>query len=994
MEEMFFCPSCMAKAAPVDGKCPVCGCDVNIQNALHQLPVNTILNGRYIVGKVLGAGGFGITYIGYDLKLDGKVAIKEYYPSGAANRSQSLTVLPTTEVKGNPFEIGKRRFLKEARTLSEFVGEGNIVALRDYFEENGTAYIVMEYLEGEDLSHYAKEHGVFELDEVLDLLEPAMLALDKIHKKGLIHRDISPSNIMVLSDGRVKVLDFGSARLQNASGELSLSIMLKPGYAPMEQYSTHGEQGSWTDVYAMSATIYKLITGQTPPASTDRLMEDTLEPPSKLGAKIAPAQEKALLRGLALRPADRTQTMAELAESLRGKKASPPKPAKPPKPAVDLKKKDAPEKPAKPVKPAEENKKSEKPALSKKRLLIIAAALLAVLVICLTVPKAISSANEKKAEDAHNAHLAELAAAREAIAGHSETTISASYDFAAAVRTTGTVIAGAFDYFSLTKYGQLNVDGWKDITAVSAGLHHTVGLKADGTVVAVGNNKSGQRDVRDWTDIVAVNAGGDHTVGLKADGTVVATGNNESGQCDVSGWIDIVAVSAGSGYTVGLKADGTVVTCGTNKYGQCNVSDWADIVAVSAGMHHTVGLKLDGTVVAAGSNSDDMCSVSGWTDIVAISAGSNHTVGLKADGTVVAVGNNGNGQRDVGDWTDIVAISAGIGHTMGLKADGSVVVLRRNYYNNGQSDISEWTDIKLPGSGSTEPAPAEQEPSLSAEELAAAREAIAPYNQPVISAASEHTVALRSNGTVVAIGRNDESQCNVSGWTNVAAISAGSFYTVGLKADGTVLTTGSISYASDMTGWTDIVAVSTGFSHVVGLKKDGTVVAAGSNDCGQCDVSEWTDIVAVSAASTHTTGLRADGTVLTAGELDYADDMTGWTDIVAVSADFSHTIGLRADGTVVVAGYSSDSWSDVSAWTDIVAVSVASAHVIGLKADGTVVAVGDNNFNVCAVDGWHDIVAISTADQTTMGLRSNGAVVIAGINFAEAPDWTDIKLPE
>ena len=165
MEEMFFCPSCMAKAAPVDGKCPVCGHDVNIENAPHQLPVNTILNGRYIIGRVLGAGGFGITYIGYDLKLDGKVAVKEYYPSGAANRSSSLTVFPTTEVKGSPFEIGKTRFLKEARTLSEFVGEGNIVALRDYFEEYGTAYIVMEYLEGEDLSHYAKEHGVLELDE-------------------------------------------------------------------------------------------------------------------------------------------------------------------------------------------------------------------------------------------------------------------------------------------------------------------------------------------------------------------------------------------------------------------------------------------------------------------------------------------------------------------------------------------------------------------------------------------------------------------------------------------------------------------------------------------------------------------------------------------------------------------------------------------------------------------------------------------------------------
>ena len=110
MEEMFFCPSCMAKAAPVDGKCPVCGHDVNIENAPHQLPVNTILNGRYIIGRVLGAGGFGITYIGYDLKLDGKVAVKEYYPSGAANRSSSLTVFPTTEVNGNPFEIGKDHF--------------------------------------------------------------------------------------------------------------------------------------------------------------------------------------------------------------------------------------------------------------------------------------------------------------------------------------------------------------------------------------------------------------------------------------------------------------------------------------------------------------------------------------------------------------------------------------------------------------------------------------------------------------------------------------------------------------------------------------------------------------------------------------------------------------------------------------------------------------------------------------------------------------------
>ena len=998
MEEIFFCPGCMAKAAPVDGKCPVCGCDVNTQNALHQLPVNTILNGRYIVGRVLGAGGFGITYIGYDLKLDGKVAIKEYYPSGAANRSQSLTVLPTTDVKGNPFEIGKRRFLKEARTLSEFVGEGNIVALRDYFEENGTAYIVMEYLEGEDLSHYAKEHGVFGMDEAFDLLEPAMLALDKIHKRGLIHRDISPSNIMVLSDGRVKVLDFGSARLQNASGELSLSIMLKPGYAPMEQYSTHGEQGSWTDVYAMSATIYKLITGKTPPASTDRLMEDTLEPPSKLGAKITPAQEKALLRGLALRPADRTQTMAGLAESLRGKKASSQKPdkkeklvkeqekKKPPKPAVDLKKKTAP---AKPVKPAEENKKAEKPALPKKRLLIIAAVLLAVLVVCLTVPKVIDRANENNVEDVQDTHLAELAAAREAIAGHSETTISAGEYCTIGLKSDGTVAAEGSN-----NSDNLYVSGWRKVISVSAGRYFTVGLRFDGTVLVAGRSYFDAPDVSEWTGISAVRAGKGHIIGLLTDGTVIAAGDNTYGQCDVSDWADIVAIDANDNTSIGLKSDGTVVAVGYNADGQCGVYGWTDIIDVSTSGAHTVGLKSDGTVVAVGQHGFGQCDVSAWTDIVAVSAGNMYTLGLKSDGTVVSCGSNERGQCDISDWENIAAISAGGYHSVGLKADGTVVAVGENNFD--QCDVSSWTDIKLPEEGSiTKPVPAEQEPSLSAEELTAARAAIAPYNQSVISAGREHTAALRSDGTAAAVGSSDVGQCDVSGWSGLIAMSAGGDHTVGLRSDGTAVAVGSNYYGQcDVRSWADVVAVSAGTVHTVGLKSDGTVLAAGDNRYNQSDVSGWVNIIAISAGDFYTVGLKADGTVLSAGDIDYDGDLTGWTDIVAVSAGGTHTVGLKKDGTVVAAGSNACGQCDVSDWTDIIAVSAAGTHTIGLRADGTVIAVGDNNFNVCAVDGWHNIVAVSTADQTTMGLRSNGAVVIAGINFAEAPDWTDIALPE
>ena len=227
-------------------------------------------------------------------------------------------------------------------------------------------------------------------------------------------------------------------------------------------------------------------------------------------------------------------------------------------------------------------------------------------------------------------------------------------------------------------------------STISAGYAHTVGLKADGTVAAVGDNEDGQCQVSGWRDTVAVSAGGLNTVGLKADGTVVAVGYNEYGQCDVSDWRDIVSVSAGGGHTVGLKADGTVVAVGSNRYGRCDVSGWQDIVSVSAGVGHTVGLKADGTVVAVGDNEYGQCDVSGWRDIVAISAGDDHTVGLKADGTVVAVGSN----DDVSDWRDIVAISAGDYHTVGLKADGTVVAVGAN--GDGQCDVSDWRGIKLP----------------------------------------------------------------------------------------------------------------------------------------------------------------------------------------------------------------------------------------------------------------------------------------------------------
>ena len=235
-------------------------------------------------------------------------------------------------------------------------------------------------------------------------------------------------------------------------------------------------------------------------------------------------------------------------------------------------------------------------------------------------------------------------------------------------------------------------------SSLSAGGYHTVSLKKDGTVVAVGYSDDGQcNNTSNWKDIVAVSAGIYHTVGLKKDGTVVAVGENTYGQCDVTDWKDIVAVSAGEDHTVALKKDGTVVAVGRNHLEQCDVTDWKDIIAVSAGENHTVGLKKDGTVLAAGDDKDGSCNVSDWKDIVAVSAGGYHTIGLKKDGTVVAVGDKFKydlGQCNVSGWKDIVAVSAGRFHTVGLKKDGTVVAVGVNL--DSQCNVSGFTNIKTP----------------------------------------------------------------------------------------------------------------------------------------------------------------------------------------------------------------------------------------------------------------------------------------------------------
>lgn len=315
------CVGCMSfdKSA---GICKKCGFNENDYHILpHHLPLRTILNGKYLVGKVLGEGGFGITYLGWDLYLDLKIAIKEYYPAGFVTRENTYgnTVTPYAGEKNIFFQNGKEKFIEEAKRLAKFYTLAGIVLVKDFFLENGTAYIVMEYVEGETLKQYLQRTGGrVSANLLFELMKPLMESLMVIHKAGLIHRDISPDNIMLTKDGKVKLLDFGAARDFFDSGNRSISVMLKPGYAPEEQYRSRGVQGPWTDIYALCATMYKAITGVTPDESSERLRGDNLKSPSQLGIPLLPYQEAALMKGMAVLQEDRFQTVDDLYNALFG----------------------------------------------------------------------------------------------------------------------------------------------------------------------------------------------------------------------------------------------------------------------------------------------------------------------------------------------------------------------------------------------------------------------------------------------------------------------------------------------------------------------------------------------------------------------------------------------------------------------------------------------------------------------------------------------------
>lgn len=243
--------------------------------ASDALPAGTALYDRYVIGKVIGSGGFGITYLAYDTEDEKKVAVKEYYPKGVAVRSpDGSTIEPITALHMPDFERGRKRFGSESKILSQLCGSTDVIKVYDTFAQNGTVYYAMEYVQGITVKEYAQKYGKASEGQALYTALKIVSAFQHIHSRNIIHRDLSPNNIMIDTDGNIRLVDFGNARPFSYDGGNSMTVALKPGYAPLEQYQHHGDHGPWTDIYSLGAVLYYMLTLNDPNDPMTRFNDD------------------------------------------------------------------------------------------------------------------------------------------------------------------------------------------------------------------------------------------------------------------------------------------------------------------------------------------------------------------------------------------------------------------------------------------------------------------------------------------------------------------------------------------------------------------------------------------------------------------------------------------------------------------------------------------------------------------------------------------------
>ena len=740
------CINCM-REKPNNGVCPFCGFDeAQYEPSPHHLPPRSFLGGMCLIGRVLGEGGFGITYMGWDLNLDLKLAIKEYYPTGYVTRmsSSTNTVMPYRGEKTEFFTTGRSRFINEAKTLAKFYTLPGIVSVRDFFLENGTAYIVMEFVEGETLKQrLSRVGGKIAPSEVFELVRPLLRSLAEMHAAGLIHRDISPDNIMVTPEGNVKLIDFGAARDYLDSGNRSLSVMLKPGYAPEEQYFARGEQGPWTDIYALCATIYRAITGVTPPESVERLRHDQMQAPSALGVALLPAQEAALLRGLAVAHEERWQTIPALVGVLYGTDSSNVNTKKP----EQVKKPDNQSTQTEVVPNTKPNwfqaQKERIIAFSKtfsspKRMIPagIALVMTLALLISLLAGKAPAETSGYVNPDSTTPSESPAWVPPEAWGTEEE---DGAPDYAEEEdgapdygededSLNGQHLDASFSVFPLQRPERLPA-AEQEALFLKATEYMDLGYTEEAMATY---NFARRMDAAYSVASVLDNDG--NIIGYSR-----AASNEKQGSC--------VAIDHSG--AIALYSDGTVSYFGT-------MLKWKDIVSISGNNDFVLGLKENGTVVAT-ANPDSSNYVvfldesEGWSDIVAITSSERYEVGLISDGTVVAAGVAGFDPNTVSDWTDIVAIEAGYNFIAGLRSDGTLVTTKPEKY-----PVSDWENVVA------------------------------------ISASDFSIAALTSSGEILYLNAYDgdyDMYSLLSGWQDVVAISNAEAEMIGLRSDGTILTT-------------------------------------------------------------------------------------------------------------------------------------------------------------------------------------------------------------
>lgn len=300
-------------------RCLHCGYEEgeNATSPLY-LPPRSELSGRYIVGKVLGHGGFGITYLAFDKLKHEKVAIKEYFPNQVVSRSEGQPEVVV--INKELFFSGREKFLDEAVALERFRHHPGIVTVYNFFHDHKTAYMVMEYLEGDPLSTYlAKRNGKVSSDHALELLSNIFIALSEMHKSSFLHRDIKPSNIFVRKNSYEAILiDFGATRQFVGQETMSFSAIVTPGFAPFEQYYKDGEQNSWTDVYALGATLYFMLSGEIPPESISRLSQDRYIPLVQKNISVPTHVDTAINKALAVESSERFATVESFLLALQG----------------------------------------------------------------------------------------------------------------------------------------------------------------------------------------------------------------------------------------------------------------------------------------------------------------------------------------------------------------------------------------------------------------------------------------------------------------------------------------------------------------------------------------------------------------------------------------------------------------------------------------------------------------------------------------------------